>query len=87
MIRSVASNQDYKRQKILDAAAALFASASFESARLQDVAAACNTSKSAFYHYFPSKEVLLPVINLGSGAVRCASWIRLPTGRESQRSG
>lgn len=62
MARSLASNHDDKRQKILEAAAALFASVSFESARLQDVAAACNTSKSALYHYFPSKEVLLHVI-------------------------
>ena len=62
MARSLASNHDDKRQKILEEAAALFASASFESARLQDVAAACNVSKSALYHYFPSKEVLLHVI-------------------------
>lgn len=62
MARSLASNHDDKRQKILEAAAALFSSASFESARLQDVAAACNVSKSALYHYFPSKEVLLHVI-------------------------
>lgn len=62
MARSLASNHDDKRQRILDVAAALFASASYESARLQDVAAACNVSKSALYHYFPSKEVLLHVI-------------------------
>jgi len=62
MARSLASNHDDKRQKILEAAAALFASASFESARLQDIAAACNVSKSALYHYFPGKEVLLHVI-------------------------
>lgn len=59
MARSLASNHDNKRQKILEAAAALFASVSFESARLEDIAAACNTSKSALYHYFPRKEVLL----------------------------
>jgi AcrR family transcriptional regulator len=62
MARSLASNHDDKRQKILKEAATLFASASFESARLQDIAAACNVSKSALYHYFPSKEVLLHVI-------------------------
>ncbi|WP_372659857.1 TetR/AcrR family transcriptional regulator [Hydrogenophaga sp.] len=62
MARSLASNHDDKRQKILEEAAVLFASASFESARLQDIAAACNTSKSALYHYFPSKEDLLYVI-------------------------
>lgn len=59
MARSLASNHDDKRQKILEEAAALFASSGFESARLQDVAAACNTSKSALYHYFPRKEDLL----------------------------
>jgi AcrR family transcriptional regulator len=62
MARSLASNHDDKRQKILEEAAALFANASFESARLQDIAAACNVSKSALYHYFPSKEMLLHVI-------------------------
>lgn len=62
MARSIASNHDDKRQKILDEAAVLFASAGFESARLQDVAAACNMSKSALYHYFPSKEDLLYVM-------------------------
>jgi len=62
MARSLASNHDDKRQKILEAAAALFASTSFESARLQDIAASCNVSKSALYHYFPGKEVLLHVI-------------------------
>lgn len=62
MARSLASNHDDKRQKILEEAAVLFASAGFESARLQDVAAACNTSKSALYHYFPRKEDLLYVM-------------------------
>jgi AcrR family transcriptional regulator len=62
MARSLASDHDDKRQKILEEAAALFASASFESARLVDVAGACNTSKSALYHYFPRKEDLLYVI-------------------------
>ncbi len=59
MARSLASNHDDKRQKILKEAAALFATSGFESARLQDVAAACNTSKSALYHYFSRKEDLL----------------------------
>ena len=62
MARSLASNHDDKRQKILEEAALLFASAGFESARLQDVAAACSVSKSALYHYFPSKDVLLYVM-------------------------
>ncbi|MGQ3115255.1 MAG: TetR/AcrR family transcriptional regulator [Hydrogenophaga sp.] len=59
MTRSLARNHDDKRQRILDVAAALFASTSYESARLQDIAAACSMSKSALYHYFPGKEVLL----------------------------
>lgn len=62
MARSLASNHDDKRQKILEEAAVLFAKAGFESARLQDVASACNVSKSALYHYFPSKEDLLYVM-------------------------
>jgi len=62
MARSLASNHDDKRQKILEEAAAQFSSVGFERARLQDIAAACNVSKSALYHYFPSKDVLLYVI-------------------------
>lgn len=62
MARSLASNHDDKRQRILEEAAILFASAGFESARLQDVAAACSMSKSALYHYFPSKDELLYVM-------------------------
>ena len=62
MDRSPSSDHDDKRQKIPQEASAPFSSASFESARLQDIAAACNVSKSALYHYFPSKEVLRHVI-------------------------
>jgi AcrR family transcriptional regulator len=62
MARSLASNHDDKRQRILEVAAALFANSSYETARLVDIAAACRVSKSALYHYFPSKEVLLHVI-------------------------
>ncbi len=62
MARSIACDHLDKRQKILDEAAVLFASIGFVSARLQDVAAACNTSKSALYHYFSRKEDLLYAI-------------------------
>lgn len=60
--RSLASDHLDKRQKILGEAAGLFARNGFERARLQDVAAACNTSKSALYHYFSRKEDLLHAI-------------------------
>jgi len=60
--RSLASDHLDKRQKILDEAAALIASTGFDRARMQDIAVACDTSKSALYHYFPRKEDLLYAI-------------------------
>ncbi|WBY03078.1 TetR/AcrR family transcriptional regulator [Ramlibacter tataouinensis] len=62
MTRSLASDHGVKRQTIMENAAALFARAGFESARLQDLATACGTSKSNLYHYFPRKEDLLHAI-------------------------
>ena len=40
-------------------AAKLFAQSGYPSAKMQDIAKACGTSKSALYHYFPAKDDLL----------------------------
>jgi AcrR family transcriptional regulator len=62
MTRAIARDHEVKRQAILKKSAELFASAGFLSARLQDVATDCGTSKSNLYHYFPRKEDLLYAI-------------------------
>jgi AcrR family transcriptional regulator len=51
-----------KRNVILGKAATLIARKGFDVATMMDVAAACGTSKSHLYHYFPSKEDLLYAI-------------------------
>ena len=62
MTRVIARDHEVKRQAILKKSAEMFASAGFLSARLQDVATDCGTSKSNLYHYFPRKEDLLYAI-------------------------
>ena len=59
MTRVRADDYGDKKQSILDRAAALFARKGFEVTTMVDVAAACGTSKSHLYHYFPGKEDLL----------------------------
>jgi len=53
--------QDYhsKRERIKDAAAALFADKGFHGTSIVDIAKVCNTVKSRLYYYFPSKNQLL----------------------------
>ena len=59
MTRVRAQDYDDKKQSILDRAAKLFAAKGFEVTTMVEVAAACGTSKSHLYHYFPGKEDLL----------------------------
>lgn len=59
MARTQAADYEQKREAILDAAAALFAREGFMGVSVADLAAACNTSKSLIYHYYPSKEDIL----------------------------
>ena len=59
MTRVRADDYGDKKQSILDRAAVLFARKGFELTTMVDVAAACGTSKSRLYHYFPGKENLL----------------------------
>ncbi|MBV1700193.1 MAG: TetR/AcrR family transcriptional regulator [Hyphomicrobiales bacterium] len=59
MARTQASDYDQRREAILDHAAELFARKGFNGASIAELAAACKTSKSLIYHYYPSKEDIL----------------------------
>ena len=59
MARPQSPDYDRRRDAIIDTAAALYARRSFQGTSVADLAAACSTSKSLIYHYFPSKEDIL----------------------------
>ena len=59
MARTQAPDYEERRIAIVDKAAELFARRGFTGASLSDLAAACQTSKSLIYQYFPSKEDIL----------------------------
>ncbi len=59
MPRMQARDYHCKRERIKDAAAALFAHKGFHGTSIVDIAKACNTVKSRLYYYFPSKNQLL----------------------------
>lgn len=59
MARTQARDYEQRREAIVEKAARLFASGGFRGASVADLAAACETSKSLIYHYYPSKEDVL----------------------------
>lgn len=59
MPRIRADDYDDKKASILDAAAALFATKGYAGCKMEDIAKACNASKSMLYHYFAKKEDVL----------------------------
>ncbi len=59
MARTQAPDYEQRQTAIIDKAADLFAARGFLGASVSDLAKACDTSKSLFYHYFPSKEDVL----------------------------
>src|SRR6185295_9190001 len=59
MARPQSPDYDKRRAAILAAAASLYARHGFQGASVADLAAACSTSKSLIYHYFPSKDDIL----------------------------
>lgn len=59
MARMQAADYEQRREAIVDQAARLFATTGFTGASVSDLAAACETSKSLIYHYYPSKEDIL----------------------------
>ena len=59
MARPKSLQHELKRDEILDVAAQCFADNSYPSASMNDIAAACGTSKARLYHYYGSKEAIL----------------------------
>ena len=59
MARPKSASHDLKREEILELAAQCFARQSFPAASMNDIAAACGTSKARLYHYYESKEAIL----------------------------
>jgi AcrR family transcriptional regulator len=59
MARPKSATHDIKRDAILDIAAQSFADRSYPAASMNEIAAACGTSKARLYHYYGSKEAIL----------------------------
>ena len=59
MARPKSLQHELKRDEILDVAAQCFADRSYPAASMNDIAAACGTSKARLYHYYGSKEAIL----------------------------
>lgn len=59
MVRTIAKDYDTKREKILTAAAHVFAHHGVASASMVEVAMACGISKGNIYHYYDSKLAIL----------------------------
>ena len=59
MARPKSLQHELKRDEILDVAAQCFSERSYPAASMNDIAAACGTSKARLYHYYDSKEAIL----------------------------
>ena len=59
MARTQAADFAQRRDAIMATAAKLYAEHGFAGASVAEIAAACKTSKSLIYHYYPSKEDIL----------------------------
>ena len=59
MFKSVSVKGEETRDRIYQAALALFRERGFESATMRDIAAAAGMSLGAAYHYFPSKDAIV----------------------------
>lgn len=59
MARTQAADFEQRREAIMETAARLYARRGFLGASVSEIAAACKTSKSLIYHYYPSKEDIL----------------------------
>lgn len=62
MARTQAADYGERREAIVARAARLFATRGFAGTSVADLAAACDTSKSLIYHYYPSKEDILHAV-------------------------
>ncbi len=59
MVRTIAKDYDVKRDKILTAAAGVFAALCVAGSSMAEVAKACGISKGNIYHYYDSKLAIL----------------------------
>ena len=59
MASPIYASHDLRRDEILNVAAACFAQRSYPATSMNDIAAACGTSKARLYHYYESKEAML----------------------------
>jgi AcrR family transcriptional regulator len=59
MARPQSADHALKRDEILDCAAQCFAQKGYAAASMNDIAAACGTSKARLYHYYASKDAML----------------------------
>ena len=59
MARPKSATHEIKRDAILDIAAQCFADRSYPAASMNEIAAACGTSKARLYHYYESKDAIL----------------------------
>ena len=59
MARPKSATHELKREEILDVAAQCFADRGYSAASMNDIAAACGTSKARLYHYYTAKEAIL----------------------------
>jgi AcrR family transcriptional regulator len=65
MARTRSATYDDQRESILAQAAALFANQGYTATSMNDIAAACGTSKAGLYHYYRDKRELLFQITVG----------------------
>jgi AcrR family transcriptional regulator len=59
MARPISASHELRRDEILNVAATCFARQSYPATSMNDIAAACGTSKARLYHYYESKEAIL----------------------------
>ncbi|MEP2533437.1 TetR/AcrR family transcriptional regulator [Shimia sp.] len=59
MARTIAKDHDQKRDRILKAAAKVFANEGFDRASMSMLARDCGISKANIYHYYDSKDAIL----------------------------
>lgn len=59
MARPISASHQLRRDEILNVAATCFAQQSYPATSMNDIAAACGTSKARLYHYYESKEAIL----------------------------
>lgn len=82
---SLAVGHDRKQQRVLAAAASVFAERGFHKASVRDVVAAAGISLAGLYHYFPSKADLLYEITARAFDSLLARLDAAPAGPPRQR--